>query len=226
MSDISAVIHKFARITGRKVSDFDKERIQSIADALKIDADDVFLQLVILLDMYWGIYRQYPLEIKQAIRMSGVEIDKHAKHVCEDIDAIATQKKNEIENSVKLSKSILADIQNKIETLSSKVKIGICIAILGFFFLACGLSYFAGNMLGIQNAVNIEQEFKNQDAFLQTSLYSDTYSLYQSGALEDLIHCEMEGWIRKDGWCIAYPNREKDGSYTVARWRIADDSGR
>ena len=225
MSDISAVIHKFMRITGRKVSDFDRERIQSIADALKIDSDDAFLQLVILLDMYWGIYRQYPLEIKQAIRMSGVEIDKHVKHVCEDIDAIATQKKNEIENSVKLSKSILADIQNKIETLSSKVKICICIAILGFFFLSCGLSYFAGNMLGIQKAVNIEREFKNQDAFLQTSLYSDTYSLYQSGELEGLIRCEMVGWIRKDGWCIAYPNREKDGGYTVARWRIADDNG-
>ena len=100
MSDISAELEKFARITGKHISDFDKKRIQAIADALKVDSDDAFFQLIVLLDMYWGIYEQYPEQIRCAIQGIKTEGSKQVKKVLIEINNVTEQSVDRIENEI------------------------------------------------------------------------------------------------------------------------------
>lgn len=231
MSDISVELEKFARITGRHVSDFDKKRIQAISDAFKIESDDAFFQLIVLLDMYWGIYEQYPEKIRYAIKRIESEGSKQIGKIRIVLNDLTEQTcdhiKNEISTTAKRETKKVQEMAEKAEKnrwwLSLRARI-VCFtaAFVSIFVLICGTAWFSYNE-GRNVSYTLSQEKENYiSAFMNTHLFQDVYQMYQDGTLDDLVHCKMDGWRIIDGYCYAYPPGYGKIRFDVASWSIPE----
>ena len=64
MGRLETAINRFARACNVDVKDIDIIRVRQIADAMNLREDDPFLQVIAILDMYYGMYKKIPSDIR------------------------------------------------------------------------------------------------------------------------------------------------------------------
>lgn len=202
------------KMGGKKPTDEELRRIYTVANALGVSDNDVFLSLIAALDHYYGMYTRIPASITAA----STEAAKNAKtEAMAGIAAMAAEQKK------MLAAAVYASAEKAAAAASGKALVRWIVGgtIVGMLML-CGAGYIGytqGSRIGYADARDEALHMRKRDEWATTSSYARAYLYYQTGLLDSILRCERDGWYVKEGVC--YPvEHTKGGQRYTGGWKM------
>lgn len=234
MPDILKFINDLYNTKGKKPTDSSVQSVYTIANALKLESNDPFIQIIILLEFYFGLYKTMPAEIESASKIASSAAVKVAES---QVKALTAKIETDLAQAVALAAQKSAKAAS-----TKKMIIWICSSIIFLVIIlifCCGFSYYYGEKNGItvgksqgieegisegrrigleeglatlHNKQELESELLK---FSKSKAFSKVVKMYENGDLVDIVYCRRPGWKIEKGWC--YPKETQDG---IFGWKI------
>jgi len=194
----------FEKLLGRQPSDYEKQHLYRVRDALGLKNNDALWLVLIALQHYENLYEEFPRSIAQAAKDTLVNFK---------VTADATVKASAEAAKADLAKAVANAAQTVAHNTSAKqmwqwaagcIAVAfLCVGMFGWYMHSTGKDsgYKAGYGAGYTEA----KDEKAAAAWANTPEGRMAYRFAQSGELQMLARCNGKGWRIERGTCFPHP---------------------
>lgn len=205
----------FSRLLGRQPSDYERQQLYRVRDALDIKNNDALWLVLMALQHYQSMYEEFPSLIGSAAHDALVNFKQVADATAK---AAAQAAKAELTTAVATAARDVARYTagRSMAQWIAGCMLTSCVVLMGFGWFVHTHARASGYASGYAAAYEEAKDEKAAAAWANTPEGRKAWRLARAGDIASLVDCDRPGWYAKDGAC--YVDRAPDKM--LYGWRV------